>query len=352
MLAVKIILFWMIFISIALMYGIVCKKVLQNAMKSVVHMLVVGSMASWAVFYLISIPLIFMKCTMNMLTGTMCGITFVVLVFGVLSNKKEKIFFKDHRRKWKVNKTECLMLMAFFFLITRQIYGYVVLQHTDADDAEFVVFATSAIQNNELLSVNPYTGDAIWPSLFVKRGMNPFPLLIAFYSQISGIHPAIMSHTVIPVIMLILVYATCWMISERIFKTKAEQILFLIFIALLHTYGYTSVYTNSAFFLLRLWQGKAVLAALITPLILYGCLNYSLDKRRESIFLLIMIGLAGTLTSAISYVVIPIEIMAYFISQSIRCKRFSMVIDGLIACVPSVLFGGVFFVLMYMTGVV
>ena len=352
MLIVKIVLFGLVFLTIAMIYGGMCKRLFPDIVKDMGHILIFGTIAFWAVFYLISIPLIFMKCSMDTLTWLMCGITFFFLIVMLILFKKEKLVLKTNWKKLNVSKTELLMLLAFLLLMFKQIYGYVVLQHTDADDAEFVVFATSAVQNNELLSVNPYTGTEIWDSLFIKRGMNPFPLLIAFYSKISDIHPAIMSHTVMPVALLLLVYMICWMIGGKIFKTREERVLFIVLIALLHTYGAASEYTNSSFFLLRLWQGKAVLAALVMPLVLYGCLNYSKEKRRESIAFLVMLGLAGTLTSAISYVVIPIEIMAFFVALAIRDRRFFIIIDGLVSCTPSLLCGSVFFVFMYLVGVV
>lgn len=78
------------------------------------------------------------------------------------------------------------------------------------------------------------------------------------------------SHTYFPFFMIIICYVLYGMIGNVLFRGDAEKTaLFLIVLSVFHIWNFTSTHTLSAMFLLRIWQGKAIVAGFILPLLMY-----------------------------------------------------------------------------------
>src|SRR5699024_7550008 len=61
-------------------------------------------------------------------------------------------------------------------------------------------------------------------------------------------------------------------------EEKNAQGIFLLLTALLNWFAGYSIYNAGNFQMIRIWQGKALLAAALLPLLLYLCLNILMEK--------------------------------------------------------------------------
>ena len=85
--------------------------------------------------------------------------------------------------------------------------------------------------------------------------------------------------------------------------------MFLLFLAWMNIFGYYSVYTMSTFLLIRIWQGKALVASLFIPLMFYLMCEL-LEKNEKKIWYAVtaLTGLAGALASGIGITALPVVI--------------------------------------------
>ena len=164
----------------------------------------------------------------------------------------------------------CLILaVSALILIGMQCAFYVFGMHIDDDDARYIANALAASETNTMYRYHPNMGSKM--SYFMgeigKEVTSPLMMYYAALSRISGIHAAIMIHTVLPPVLLVLSYAVIWLLSASLWpESREKRLIFTVVCALLRMMGNTSIYTGSTFTLMRIWQGKALAPALFVPL--------------------------------------------------------------------------------------
>ncbi|WP_026652337.1 DUF6077 domain-containing protein [Butyrivibrio proteoclasticus] len=156
----------------------------------------------------------------------------------------------------------------FFVLLMFQMVMSVVMSSFDGDDAYFVVESLLAQQADVMNTILPYTGTST--SLDIRHALAVITMWIAFIARQSGIHATIVSHSVIPCLVIALVYLVYVEIARILFRRRQEIIpVFMIIISFLMIFGNVSIYTNATFFLTRTWQGKAIACNQVFPLIFW-----------------------------------------------------------------------------------
>ena len=93
---------------------------------------------------------------------------------------------------------------------------------------------------------------------------------IAFIAKMSGIHATIVSHTIMPFVLIPMTYLIYLEIG-RILMGRRQDLLpvYMIFISLMAMFGNTSVYTSETFLMMRTWQGKSMVANFVLPFVIW-----------------------------------------------------------------------------------
>lgn len=171
----------------------------------------------------------------------------------------------------------------FFVLVILQMVMSVVFASFDGDDSYYVVESLLAQQADVMNTILPYTGMST--SLEVRHALAVITMWTAFIARVSGIHSTIVSHSVIPVLIIPFVYLVYVEIARILFRRRQEIMpVFMIIVSFLMLFGNVSIYTPATFFLTRTWQGKAIVCNLVFPLILWVFLWMLEDSKRKSIF--------------------------------------------------------------------
>ncbi len=254
---------------IPLLAGILCTSGVEK------NMLTEGILLSWAkgfvfcfgLFQILVIPCIFTEQSLTFLCVIYGG--FLILLCGVS-------LILNWRKILSMIKRECRSLchipwagIIVIFVILFQMYMYAAYMHVDDDDAFYLATSTTSVQTDTLFQVDPYSGEEYqaFPSRYV---LSPFPVFIAVLSRVSGIHAAILAHTLLPPVLLLLAYVVLGMIGYQLFHGDRKKIwIFVLIGAILPMFLSTTVYMQGSFMLLRIWQGKAVLTAVLLPFLLY-----------------------------------------------------------------------------------
>ncbi|MBR5116088.1 MAG: hypothetical protein IK096_03385, partial [Lachnospiraceae bacterium] len=163
-------------------------------------------------------------------------------------------------------------------LVVFQLVMALLFVPFDGDDAYYVVQSVLADQADTMNRILPYTGYST--ALDFRHALATWPLWIAFVSRISGIHAAIMAHTILPVVLIPAHYFVLSLIGLHLFKRRRDlNLLFLCFMCLLSMFGNVSIYTPETFFLMRTWQGKALIGSMVIPLLCYVLLLFASSER-------------------------------------------------------------------------
>ena len=171
----------------------------------------------------------------------------------------------------------------FFVLVLFQMVMSVVMASFDGDDAYYVVESLLAQQADVMNTILPYTGMST--ALDIRHALAVITMWIAFVARMSGIHATIVSHSVIPLLVIPLVYLVYIEIAKILFRRRQEIVpVFMLIIAVLMMFGNVSIYTPATFFLTRTWQGKALICNLVFPLIFWVFLWMLEDARKIKLF--------------------------------------------------------------------
>ena len=214
-----------------------------------------------------------------------------------------------------------------------------VRMHTDTDDARFIVDAMEAISKNTMLEYNPITGihHGIPVGEQIKDVTAPYPIFIALMSSLTGVHPAIMAHTVMPLLFIPLSYVVFSLIGGVIFgEDMKKRGLFLFFLSLIHLFSFETIFSAGYTLLTIIWQGRSIVAMIMLPLTWYLLLKMG-DGEEVKVRDFALIGisaLANAMLSNMGSLFVFILCMAYALSYSIQDRKIKPLIYMTVAMVP------------------
>lgn len=251
--------------------GLIMNRFIEEEKRSIGVAYVSGFLILLALFQLIAVPVVFLD---------VWGFDIVIMLFTVIVTlftgmgiiqalhlwRREGRVFAGKRRFVKYQRVDWIQWILVFILIGFQLIMAVTHASFDGDDAYYVVHSVITDETNTLYRILPYTGEST--SLDMRHSMAVFPLWIAYVARMSGVHATIVSHTILPLILIPLTYLIYYEIGKKLCKESTRQLsAFMIFVCMLQIFGNVSIYNNATFLLMRTWQGKSMLANVVIPAI-------------------------------------------------------------------------------------
>lgn len=245
-----------------------------------------------------------------------------------------------------------LFFWAAVILIFLQVAVVVIYGHLDADDALYVGAATTAIHSDTIFRVNSYTGN-LYNNMPRRYILSPFPIFLAVMSQLSGgLHAAIMAHTVFPAIFLPTAYVVMYVLARRWFPDdKDAQGIFLFLTVVLSWFSAYSIYNAGDFQMIRIWQGKAILAAIMLPFLFYLSLSILMEEKPAYSWLLYaMANLSACLLSSMGIILAPVMMGVFLFLSLLKFRSLKRFLRGALCCAPSIILGIVYILIPILRG--
>lgn len=347
-------LFWALFIPVCMGAG--AAAFVDKQEKNIAFMWIAGYLLYMAVFQIISVPFILLQGRISF--GERGAFSTLVWVFGGLSitlalsgiiiwwvKRKEKT--KLHIVAKPKEKTEHILWCLVGVLLLLQLVMAVLLEFGDGDDAYYVAISTVTQSSDTMYLILPYTGRTT--ELDIRHSLAPFPVLVAFWARVSGLHAATVAHIAMPLLSIPLTYGIYGMIGSRLFKgKKISMAVFLIFTEILVMWGNYSAYTAETFLMIRSWQGKAVLANIIIPsafLLLYMIGEQLAEKRkaeRSLWFLLFMLVESASLCSTQGCVLLATLLGCFGFCLLFVYKKWKPFLMIILCLVPAAVYMGLY----------
>lgn len=264
--------------------------------------------------------------------------------------------------------------LLFFFLLGFQLYKAVAFASFDGDDAYYVVESLIAQEAGVMYRILPLTGGST--GLDVRHVMAVFPMWVAFVSVRAGVHATIVSHVVMPLVLIPLTYLLYYEIGRALFAGAAgsggkqadivgaaqtgghvlcrENLpIFMILMAVFQIFGNVSIYTSETFFLTRTWQGKALVGALVIPALFWVFLQiYDKGVRKGRTdaglwILLVCINMTAGVCSSIAVFLVCILIAVAAFCLAVAERDWKILFKVGAACIPNVVYMAIYVFMAY-----
>lgn len=315
----------------------------KNKKKSTGMSLLAGYLLMFSVAELMILPMIWAKLSLRILKYSFAGTMAVAALAGIVFMCREKHLSGNNKKK---NTETSVYFWIAVVLIAFQLVIASFLAHMDADDAFYVATATTSVHTDTIFSINPYTGYAYaqLPSRYV---LSPFPVFLAVISSLCGLHPAIVAHVIFPAVFIFMAYLVLYQYAKKWFpEGKNARGIFMIFCAVLIWFSGYSIYNSENFQMIRIWQGKACLASVFLPLLLYLGLCIILEKQREySWLLLLMADISCCLLSSMGIILACIMLVVLMVMEMIRFHSLQKAACTALCCLPSLILGAVYIII-------
>ena len=308
--------------------------------KGVFNCYVTGFIFMMALCELIAVPCSFFK--MNFTVVMVIYLAVTALMIGIQVGRKRVLLQLALKDTGSVFKTygafEYICLAVMLALLGVIIFNSIRLYVIDQDDSRFVVTAADIMRTGKLFLTDPNTGIVYDTWAYgvdaAKDIIAPHSVFCAILASLTATSATLFMHNIYPVFLYIL--AACIYFNlisellEGIGKIKSDRhkdgykYLFMSFIFLFTIFQFSTRSTRETVFLVRLWQGKAILAGVIIPALLW--ILYRIYRKAETSYfkLLFITSLAGCLTSSMATLLITMLLGIYGLVYGIGRKSIKV----------------------------
>ena len=369
MLHILSLLFWLVVIPFGI--GLIPSNFISVDKRNPGFVLLSGFFFMWALFEVVTIPAVIFVQYDNFraasLCFTLCSILCALVgLWLIYRNRKAGrpglIWGRsmDNISLGRMSWAERIEWLLFFALLGFQLYKAVAYASFDGDDAYYVVESLIAQQADVMYRILPLTGRPT--DLDVRHALAVFPMWIAYVAARSHIHSTIVSHLVMPLVLIPLAYLVYYEIGRALFKGNEDKDslfhkenlpIFMILMSMFQIFGNVSIYTNETFFLTRTWQGKAVAGSLVIPALFWVYL-WIYDKRKgrrradAGLWLVfVCINMTAGICSSIAVFLVSILTALTALCLAVVERDYRVILKMGAACVPNLIYIGIYVVMAY-----
>ncbi|QUC66685.1 DUF6077 domain-containing protein [Aristaeella hokkaidonensis] len=293
---------------------------------------ITGQMLLFAALQVLAVSMILLRWEFSVLFWTFCGV--VIVLFGLGIRKIKRIKLTIH----KLSPIALVFLVASILLILSQAGIYFFGMHLDEDDARWLAEANDAIETGDMMTRSYHTGELLGKFAEMRDVVSPWPMLFAILSRVLFTRVSIVAHTIYPTVEIILVYGIYYLIASELLQKSEARLTFVLFAALIQYFYGGSVYTQGTFSLIRIWQGKASVAAVIIPLLFYFFISVNKKNRTRDWIYIALVGLAGCLMSGMGISITLILIGVYGVYNILAYQNWKRIPFFIVSVIPSLAF--------------
>ncbi len=352
-------LLWLVIIPVGI--GLIPVHFLAADKRKPGIVLLAGYFGMWAVFEVVTIPaVIFVKYNnFKVASGCFMALAILCAAAGIWLACRD-------RKEWKLTSPVLLVRelswaervewLLFFILLFFQLYKAAAYTSFDGDDAYYVVESLIAQQADVMYKILPYTGRPT--DLDVRHVLAVFPMWVAFVAAKSDIHATIVSHLIMPMVLIPLTYLVYYEVGKLLFDGNAQKKqrenlpVFMIVMAMFQMFGNVSIYTNETFFLTRTWQGKAVAGSLVIPALFWMFLSIYDGRKKKGKdiglwILFVCINMTAGVCSSIAVFLACILMAVTAFCLAFTQRDYKVIIKMAAVCIPNVIYMMIYVVMGY-----
>ena len=281
------------------------------------------------VFGVLAVPLIFFRASYLTLkySWLACILPLCVFAIYILFKHRSDFFAREVKSDTGRQTFTVILWIVAVVIIAFETGLLTVRMHMDTDDARFVAEALDAIDSNTLLAVNPITGrmiggDGIPKAVPIgemrKDAASPYPIFLGLISDLFGVNPAVCAHTVMPLLLIPLSYASFYLIAVYFLgDDKKKTGMFLLFLSVALLFSFESVFAPGYTLLNIIWQGRSIAASMMLPLLSYALIRTQINTRiaLSDLFILLMLNIGCVVLSGTAAIIAAVVTLGYAVAK-------------------------------------
>ncbi|MFI3236956.1 MAG: DUF6077 domain-containing protein [Lachnospiraceae bacterium] len=305
-----------------------------------------GQFLLWAVFHIITVPYILLGQNLDFVVTRYLWIVGVLLAVSIACFVRSITKYGYERKSIVLPKANTLWL-AFTVLFIVQVMAMLFFAVNDGDDAFYMAIANIAQSGGNMYTVNAYSVGMI--EMNYRYALAPFPIWLAFLTEISGIHTLVIGHVVLGVFMLVFFYALHFLLAKELLHDDKKAIaIFMLFLAVFVVWGNTSTHTPASFLITRSRQGKALVASIVLPMLWVLIVDFmkrlqNKEKVGYRFYVIIAsVMLTAALGSSMGGVLCIVVWGSFCLMCAILYKKPAILLPGVISSLPTFAFAVIY----------
>lgn len=322
-----------------------CSRKKTGSEEGVAYTLSAGLMVSWSLYEILALALQKIGFGFRTLSMTYLFVTLLLALFGAVSVWKEdgKGFAK---KLFAIGRPDGYMIAAFVLILV-QIGAILIMATPDMDDAFYSGLSSISLSKDCILELDAYNGRMQNP-ISPRYMISALPVWQAGLSLYSGLHHLVITHNLFPLFYMPLAYGLYYCIGRRFLEREGKlgaQGKFMFFFALMHMIGNYYVFSPENFLVTRIWQGKALFAAIGIPM-LWICGQEGLfaeeekrskTERIKTWILMTCVLLACTFMGETGLFLGPFMLGCQTLAACFLTKKWKKIFPAVLCCMPELL---------------
>ena len=309
------------------------------------YTMAVGLMVTWTLYEILALGLQKMGFGFRVLSYVYLACVLVAAFFGAFC--MWKVDGKHFIKKWFTWKRPDGYMIAALVLIAVQIGAILYMATPDMDDAFYSGLSSMSLAKDYILEFDAYGGRMT--NVISKRYMlSALPIWQASLSLFTGMHHLVITHNLFPLFYMPLAYGVYYHIGKHFLEREdmhGAQGKFMLVFALMHMIGNYYVFSPENFLVTRMWQGKALFAAIGIP-VLWLCGQNALfaerknKTRQERVKMWVLeacVLLACTFMGETGLFLGPFMLGCQTLAACMLTKQYKNMVPAVLCCAPEVL---------------
>ena len=331
--------FWLVLVLIVLPFG-TGWLLIPGASRSQIYL--TGMCASWGLYEILALLFHCALWPLSVMTGVWVGICAAAACVGFYRRRR------DLRGMWDLSSTGVtraegfLSALVILLVLVQALHVALSTFYGNWDDSTYCAIATTSWYTNTANRCSPNTGTPGGILYGGKYVLAFWPVFSASLAQLTGIHPAIVFRTLMPLFEIPLAYGIAWLLARFFFPKDRKKALWAIVVL----NGITLVAAekmgqNCAEWWLKVnpWTGKAIASNIMVPLILWILFHLEetagMDEQCLWWCSLFMACLASCMVAGTMFVLVPAELAVWGIFYLFRTRRWKDVGYFLVCGTPA-----------------
>lgn len=302
--------------------------------------LIFGYLLYFALFELLAVPMTFAWAPLSLLAGIWSILLGgLVLLSAVWNGKKWLRRIKTVPALIREHSWDLLLACGAIGITCL----YAALYTGNTHDAAYYVGATStAAYTDTLWRYHPYTGLPV-TNFNTRYIFSSYPMHNAVWCRLLGIPALIQTKVVMAALNVLIANLLIYLTGKRLFGGKKRPaVLMMSFWALFQMFTYTQ-YTQGAFLLTRGYEGKALLANISIPAVLYAAVWLWQETEEKRLWAVLFLVSLSALCFSGSSIIFPAVLAAGMLPVMILRRRFRGIWYLGICMLPAIAYAGVYF---------
>lgn len=332
----KMILFLIIMIGLPYLLGTSCRIEEGECVgRTVLGKWNFGMVLMYAIFEVVVLVGTFGRISLRKVSAMYLLMLLAIIIAGTVFKLRRKDRSKRLSLHISNDRWALVLLVLVLVGIVYQIVFVCRNMHIDDDDAYYVGMAVTSYYSNTISVNHPYLGTAVELKQMANYVLSPYPVYCAMWSQLLNLHPAILMRSILPAVNIAWAYVVYYLLAGTLFRKFEQQMEFMAFVVLANFFGAYSGVSSSMFLLVRVWQGKALIAAIFVPMLWYIWMRIRKQSEKQGLWILMFLAVIGAcLCSSMAMFLCPILLGAFGLQYLIEQRSWKNVGKLVVCALP------------------